>query len=307
MIFFLSHLCSREKNNSAMGKKGGGNKKGTSVTPIHQRINTMREEKCGRKQIKGGSSNIKATLKLQHLQNLAVWASEEAAVPSLGAFFGQRLAASQEAIGVSPDSSLFSCQRCESILHSGYNCTVRIEKKRGKAKKQRIKPKVFTLNNVVYTCNFCSHRNLKRGTAKGYMKEICPSKLKLSSESEPTNVSTPCKVEEIIRKIGAHKKMDEVIMPETPKDMIPIENSMVSPWLKTGSTMLDSKKRMRKRSKSNKPVELESNSVTVDVEKAGIGSSKRRRKTWTSLKEIAERREQNNSSNVTNITIPFFI
>lgn len=108
----------REKNNSAMGKKGGGNKKGTSVTPIHQRINTMREEKCGRKQIKGGSSNIKATLKLQHLQNLAVWASEEAAVPSLGAFFGQRLAASQEAIGVSPDSSLFSCQRFASICLS---------------------------------------------------------------------------------------------------------------------------------------------------------------------------------------------
>lgn len=64
-------------------------------------------------------------------------------------------------------------------------------------------------------------------------------------------------------------------MPGTLKEMIPIENSVVSPWLKKGSTMLDSKKRTRKRSKSNKHVELRSNSATVDVESWTFGSSKR--------------------------------
>lgn len=89
-----------------MGKRGrNGNQGGL----------TLREESSGRKQIKGGSINAKSMLKLQHLQKLATWASGDASIPSLGAFFGHRFAAGGEALGVLPDPSLFPCQRLAKL------------------------------------------------------------------------------------------------------------------------------------------------------------------------------------------------
>lgn len=56
--------------------------------------------------------------------------------------------------------------RCESILHPGHNCTMRIEKikkrSRNKGKQATTQPENYT----VYTCHFCSHRNMKRGTPR---------------------------------------------------------------------------------------------------------------------------------------------
>ena len=69
---------------------------------------TLREESSGKKQ---SSVNVKSMLKLDHLKTLSIWASGEACIPSLGAVFGHRLAATAEALGVLPDPSLFSCQR----------------------------------------------------------------------------------------------------------------------------------------------------------------------------------------------------
>lgn len=69
---------------------------------------TLREESSGKKQ---SSVNVKSMLKLDHLKSLSIWASGEACIPSLGAVFGNRLAATAEALGVPPDPSLFSCQR----------------------------------------------------------------------------------------------------------------------------------------------------------------------------------------------------
>ena len=70
----------------------------------------QREENSGRKQNKGeekgGSTNTKSMLKPQHLKSLAIRASQEASVPSLGAFFRHFLMASGD-----PDPSLFPCQR----------------------------------------------------------------------------------------------------------------------------------------------------------------------------------------------------
>ena len=76
---------------------------------------TMREESSGKKQ---SSVNPKSMLKLDHLKNLAIWATAEASVSSLGAFFGHRLAATAEALGVPPDPSLFSCQRSPKFFPS---------------------------------------------------------------------------------------------------------------------------------------------------------------------------------------------
>ncbi|PWA40809.1 RNAse P, Rpr2/Rpp21 subunit [Artemisia annua] len=120
---------------------------------------TMRKASTGKKQI-----NVKSSLKLQHLKDLAVWASHDAAIPSLGAFFGHHFAASSEALGSPVDPSLFACQRCESMLHPGFNCTIRIEKNKTNSRHKGKKTTNHPRNNIVYTCNFCSHRNMKRGT-----------------------------------------------------------------------------------------------------------------------------------------------
>lgn len=97
-----------------MGKKGGG-KKGPNLIFGSNNSTSLREETTGRKQTKGGSSNAKSVLKVKHLESIATWASGEASIPSLGAFFGRRLASVAEVSGVAPDPSLFTCQRFVKI------------------------------------------------------------------------------------------------------------------------------------------------------------------------------------------------
>ncbi|CAL8157247.1 unnamed protein product [Prunus armeniaca] len=167
-----------------MGRRGAAKRTGNTAYGSNNTI-SLREELTGKKQTKGPAVNAKTALKLEHLQRLAVWAGGEASVPSLGAFFAHTLASAQEALGVPPDPSLFTCQRCETILQPGLNCTVRIEKNRSKKRRKSKKPTSFSQNNVVYTCHFCSHRNLKRGTPHGHMKVICPAKTKTTLKLKP--------------------------------------------------------------------------------------------------------------------------
>jgi hypothetical protein len=87
----------------------GGIKK--APIPGFQNSISLREESIGKKQTKGGSNNSKSMLKAEHLKKLAAWASGKAAIPSLAATFGHRLATVTEAMGVPPDPSLFSCER----------------------------------------------------------------------------------------------------------------------------------------------------------------------------------------------------
>ncbi|KAL3812420.1 hypothetical protein ACJIZ3_013688 [Penstemon smallii] len=240
--------------------------------------------------------SAKTMCKVDHLQNLALWAVEEASIPSLGSFFGQRLAATTEALGVRTDPSLFLCQRCESILQPGQNCTVRIEKNKPKQRHKRKKSNISAQNSLVYSCHYCSHRNLMRGTPKGYVKEICPPKAK--SLPVKLNLAAKSVVEKhTIAEVStiALKHNPETSLPETP---LP----------KNGLTLLDSKRRKRNRSIAKKVPDPESTSTAVDAEKNTIGaSSKRRRKSWTSLKEIAQSSVKDTSKNFANLTIPFLI
>ncbi|XP_071730721.1 uncharacterized protein [Rutidosis leptorrhynchoides] len=144
-----------------MGKKGSSSKKAPTASGGSQMSVTMREASTGKKRM-----NTKSSLKLQHIKNLAVWASHDAAIPSLGAFFGHHLAASSEALATPVDPSLFTCQRCESVLHPGYNCTIRIEKNKKSVQRKGKKITHYPQNNIVNTCHFCSHRNIKRGTPR---------------------------------------------------------------------------------------------------------------------------------------------
>lgn len=98
-----------------MGRRGGAKRTGNTAYGSNNTI-SLREELTGKKQTKGPAVNAKSALKLEHLQRLAVWAGGEASVPSLGAFFAHTLASAQEALGVPPDPSLFTCQRYVNLF-----------------------------------------------------------------------------------------------------------------------------------------------------------------------------------------------
>lgn len=96
-----------------MGKRGR-DRRASDLTSVSHKPLSLREEKAGRKQV--NITNVKSRLKLEHLQRLAVWASNEASAP-LAALFGHRLASANEALGLQPDHSLFSCQRsCLNLI-----------------------------------------------------------------------------------------------------------------------------------------------------------------------------------------------
>ncbi|KAK3034551.1 hypothetical protein RJ639_033797 [Escallonia herrerae] len=320
-----------------MGKKGR-NRKALHAVTKQQTSLTLREESTGKKQ---ANVNTKSMMKLDHLKNLAVWASGEASIPSLGAFFGHRMAACKEALGTPPDLSLFTCQRsttesspctkeangkvknvkegcylvfvdlekalttwnvlCESVLQPGYNCTIRIEKNKTKLRHRRKKHSISSQNNVVYKCRFCSHRNLIRGTPRGYMKEICPQKPKPQSQSLPAK--------NFVQKSARSERGTKVEINSTDKTASPDigkDDSATKGPATPLMTLLEHKRRKRNRSASKKAVESGSSSVPVDTEKAVSTSSKRRRKSWTSLKDIAVS-DHGNSRNINNVVIPFFM
>jgi len=106
-----------------MGKRGGQkretNADATSSSALHTSL-SLREEASGRKQ----SPNPRSLLKLKHLQNLAEWATKEASIPSLGAFFGCRFTEFGEALGILLDPSLFPCQRLACALLDSYAYTL---------------------------------------------------------------------------------------------------------------------------------------------------------------------------------------
>ncbi|CAL5430103.1 unnamed protein product [Camellia sinensis] len=255
-----------------MGKKGA-NKKAPNLTSRSQASITLREESSGKKQ---PNVNGKSMLKLAR------------------AFFGHQLAALGESLGSSPNASLFPCQRCESILQPGYNCTVRIEKNTTKARHRGKSSNISTQNSVVYKCHFCSHRNLKRGTPQGHMREICPPKAKPSFKLEPScsTVIKSVKLEEGATGNKEVKRVDEIASPAITTDDPVIDSpAPATPSVRTGPTLLEAKRRKRNRSGAKKAAESESNSTTTVAENSVSAANKRKRKSWTSLKEIAESSE----------------
>nr|GMD81390.1 Ribonuclease P protein component 4 like [Ipomoea batatas] len=314
-----------------MGKKelkagGSGSVTLGSITP--------RQKPKGNKQ---SHVNAKLMLKLEHIKNLAVWASGEASIPSLGAFFGNRLAASSEALGLPPEPSLFSCQRCESVLQPGYNCTVRVEKNDAKARRRNKKPRNSPQNYVVYNCQFCSHRNLRRGTARGYLKQICPPKDRPSTKIEHPKSSTTKSSEPMTcppkdrpstkvehpkssttkssepMTVAASNNKDSKIDIVTSSEIVQGDHFAVpadepsTPSLRMDISLLDSKRKRRNKSGLKKPVESESISTATDVDQAICTSNKRKRKSWVTLKEMAKSSGQDKSTQFSNISVPFFL
>lgn len=219
-----------------------------------------------------------------------------------------------------PDYPFFL--RCETILQPGFNCTIRIEKTQVKARSKCKKSRISTQNNVVYKCHFCSHWNLKRGTPIGHMKEINPAKGKPSLKQEHmkstllkyVSMEEDTRSKEVTDKVDGidvqaiadevSKVEDNIALPATAGDSCN-SNSQVTPSVKSKVT-LDVKKRKRNKSGTKMPVESEINSATTSAEKTVCVSSKRR-KSWTSLKEIAGRSDHDiiPIQNIANLSTPF--
>ncbi|XP_058083290.1 uncharacterized protein LOC131231195 [Magnolia sinica] len=299
-----------------MAKRGGA--RNASTPGSGYQFANLREESSGKKEVKG-SKGVSSILRIQHLQKLAIWAGGEVSIPPLGALFGHHLAANAEATGIPIDSSFFTCQGCETILQPGRNCTVRIKKNTAKMQRHK-KSCVPSKNNVVYTCHFCSHQSLHRGTPEGHMKEIFASRPKLISDSKQVSSTDKKSIipekdtatgAEIIYLKPNPLSESKSKSPKKEKDQavgeITIENSPATPFKRVGSALSVEKKWKRCRSGPKKTVGNENSSASMETGKATSGSSKRRRKAWSSLKEIAENNERESAREIGNLTIPFHI
>ncbi|KAM6602257.1 hypothetical protein CsatA_021866 [Cannabis sativa] len=297
-----------------MGKRGGARRVPNSSFGSNNVI-TLREETTGKKHHhkKGGSSstNVKHLLKVEHLEKLAVLTGGEVSVPSLAAFFGRRLASVGESLGVSPNPSLFSCRRCETILQPGFNCTIRIEKNNAKARRRSKNHFTFTKNIVVHTCHFCSYRNFMGGTPKGHLKQICPPKVKTTEKSKTpkSNSLNPSSLKEAGEgKDGVENSGEPDLLPlPATSEEFPISHSPATPVVKTVTTLLEAKKRKRNRSVNKKQSESECSSNPTNGEKSITVSSKRRKKSWTTLKEIADSKDQAKNQEIADLPIPFLL
>lgn len=143
----------------------------------------------------------------------------------------------------------------------------------------------------MYKCHFCLHQNLKRGTPKGHIKGICPSKDKSSLESTPPSKSITSDSSKLEKGILSKDEANEI-------NVFPLRDVANVDGLATPSstnTTTLSKKAIKTINKSAK-----------QVAKSASTSNKRRRKSWTSLKEIAQSNEHKNNP-IANLTIPFFL
>ncbi|VAH98844.1 unnamed protein product [Triticum turgidum subsp. durum] len=166
-----------------MGKKPGNAGPSSAPRPMNQAV-SLREETSGKMQ-----ADAPSVLRVQHLQRLGAWASGEAGVGSIGTLLGRRLATNAEAAGIPIGASTFLCQRCESILQPGFNCTILI--KNNKRKPKRRKKSNPGQNSVVYACHFCGDENLIRGSGKGVVKGLLSSRKPVSTSIMLKGVNMP--------------------------------------------------------------------------------------------------------------------
>eukprot|EP00258_Populus_trichocarpa_P033141 XP_024449160.1 uncharacterized protein LOC7472735 [Populus trichocarpa] len=161
-------------------------------------------------------------------------------------------------------------------------------------------------NNVVYKCHHCSHFKQKRGTPKG-LKEICPPKPTpaAKSKSAKSMLQKSANSEEGTSSKDEIIKIHETTLPaingyfhhEQSSNSICeisvstyITNSPATPQPSNKFSLLDAKKRKRNRS-ANKKEQSESSSAAMDAGKTVSSTlSERKRKSWTTLKEIVEKR-----------------
>ena len=149
---------------------------------------------------------------------------------------------------------------------------------------------------------------MKRGTPKEHIKGICPSKDKSSLESTPSTKSITHESSKLEKGNICKDEANEVdvFASQVVTKDVSLVDGPATPSSVSTTTSLEGKKRMRNSSTSKKAVETVSMSAKSEVSKTQSTASKRRKRSWTSLKEIAQSNNHENS-HVANLTIPFFL
>ncbi|KAL2611417.1 hypothetical protein R1flu_023109 [Riccia fluitans] len=221
------------------------------------------------------SGNQPGFLKVQYLAKVAEWAATT--VPNLGAFFGQRMAAASEALAIPPPTSYALCQRCETVLQVGENCSVRVSKAPKKWRKSKSKGVDAGVKNaIVYHCHFCKFGNKTPGTAKGHVKTklslaAALTQMKKLGSSNPAQQTkgagsskAPTATHAQSKNLGSNKTSSAVSEARNAAEAAP-----ATPVGKPRSVMVSS------------PM-----TPSSGAEATG-GGKKRKRKGWSTLKEMA--------------------
>ena len=153
------------------------------------------------------------------------------------------------------------------------------------------------------------------------MKAICPLKIKKASNLKPAkSVSQKFATrkkstagDKTVTELNTRTPSVDVEVPAVDKfttsstidEEISTVDSPTTPMVKPANTLLDSKRKKRNKSASKKRSEPENSPAPADAENSASTTNKRRRKSWTSLMELAERNEQ--KKNITDLSIPFFM
>ncbi|KAL9271610.1 hypothetical protein AKJ16_DCAP23420 [Drosera capensis] len=198
--------------------------------------------------------------------------------------------------------ALLLVERCETILQPGFNCKVRIEKNQAKKPRRKMKRLSAMENNVVYTCHFCSHKNLKRGTPKGHIKGITLPKLPtMPAAAKPVAQKISVMEQTTVSETQVKEKGDEA----SPAMSKSVEaDCPVTPSVKPRASLLLDSKRKRKALGLKKTADPEISLPVADTEKTSETSRKRRRKSWTTLKEIAESSEHERIQKISSVAVP---
>ncbi|MQL83405.1 hypothetical protein Taro_015902 [Colocasia esculenta] len=264
---------------------------------------TLREENAGRKHVEPH-----AILRLQHLQRLAIWAARKGSMSPLAAHYGRLLAAHAQREGIPLDRSIASCQRCETIFQPGYNCTIKLEKDANGSRYDR-KPGILR-NNVVYTCHICSHRNLRKGTLKGHVKNLLASR-----PISKTNLadSTIGKSDKDVIVANLSDRYDGFVCGKPHFDVkCSPEKEVARNILAQDSPMTPSNKASEKKMEEKTAAESIKASNTGHcccTTRSGKGSMpiRKRRKGWSSLRQIALSSDHMKQQQFDNSAIPFLM
>ncbi|KAG0461485.1 hypothetical protein HPP92_021782 [Vanilla planifolia] len=245
---------------------------------------TLRDENSRKK-----DHDVCSVLKMKHLQKLATWAGGDGGIAPLGALFGYHLAANAESSGIPIDQSCFQCQRCESILQPGFNCTIRIQKNKPKRKRGKKASVTSFQNSVVYKCNFCSHHNMIKGTQKDHLKSIISSQdsghvqLSRGPAKDSTAKTLSTNGANSVSQSNHANGVTSNCEPRTPMG-------------------LQSNKRKKEETISRK-IQLSGNSGQLTD--SGKQPNRKKRKGWSSLRDIVERKEAESCKNFDSFVIPF--
>ncbi|KAL3690711.1 hypothetical protein R1sor_004362 [Riccia sorocarpa] len=224
-------------------------------------------------QTQQSSGNQAGFLKAHYLAKVAEWAA--ATVPNLGAFFGQRLAAASEALAIPPPTSYSLCQRCETVLKVGENCSVLVTK--APKKWRRLKSKgagagAGVKNAIVYHCYFCKFDNKTPATAKAYAKAKLAQpgpQMKTSGSSKQTQSAAGTKAPSTVATQAKN--------PGSSKTSAAVPEARKVAQVAAVSTPI------------GKPLSafVSSPMTPSSVADATTGGKKRKRKGWSTLKEMA--------------------